>query len=250
MKYPQMKYPQMIIFDYGRTLLYEPGWDSVRGNAELLKYATKNPNNCTLEDVRKAAELIFGKHIESIRKIGYDICGQVGKKVLYEYLGIELSLTPLEMETVFWNGASMGAIMPDADKMLDYINKNGIRSAVISNLLWSGAALTERLNRLLPGNQFEFIMTSSDYFMRKPNRILFDIALQKAGVCADEVWYCGDDPQADIEGASQVGIYPVWYDNDTEKDYKDLSAEHVPECDHLHIHEWNEMIDLLERMRV
>ena len=244
-----MKYPKMILFDYGHTLLYEPGWDSVRGNAERLKYATKNPNNYTLEDVRKGAELIFGEHIESVRKIGYDISGQVGDKVLYEYLGIEFSLTPLEMETVFWNGASMGAIMPDADKMLDYINRNSIRSAVISNLLWSGAALSNRLNRLLPNNQFEFVMTSSDYFMRKPNRILFDIALQKAGVSADEVWYCGDNPQADIEGSSQAGIYPVWYDNNTEKDYKDRTKEQLPRCEHLHIHEWNEMMDLLERIK-
>lgn len=134
-----MKYPKMIIFDYGHTLLYEPGWDAVRGNAELLKYVTKN--------------------------------------------------------------------------------------------------------------QFEFVMTSSDYFMRKPNRILFDIALQKAGLCADEVWYCGDNPQADIEGASQAGIYPVWYDNDTEKDYNDHNAC-MPECEHLHIHEWNEMINLLEGLYV
>lgn len=131
----EIKYPKMILFDYGHTLLYEPGWDFVKGHEELLKYVTRNPNNCTLEDVIKGAELIFGKHIESVRNIGYDISGQVGDKVLYEYLGIEFSLTPLEMETVFWNGASMGAIMPDADKMLDYINKNGIRSAVISNLL-------------------------------------------------------------------------------------------------------------------
>ena len=244
-----MKYPKMILFDYGHTLLYEPGWDSVRGNAELLKYATKNPNHCTLEDVRKAAERIYGEHIENVRKIGYDISGQVGDRVLYESLGIEFSLTPLEMETVFWNGASMGAMMPDADKMLDYVNESGIRSAVISNLLWSGAALTQRLNRLLPNNRFEFVMTSSDYLVRKPNRILFDIALQKAGVSAGEVWYCGDNPQADIEGASQAGIYPVWYDNDTERGYKDRSDERSPQCEHLHIHEWNEMIDWLERKK-
>ncbi len=244
-----MKYPKMMLFDYGHTLLYEPGWDPVKGNEELLKYATKNPNNCTFEDVRKSAELIFGKHMENVRKIGYEISGQIGDKVLYEYLGIEFSLTPLEMETVFWNGASMGAIMPDTDKMLDHINRNGIRSAVISNLLWSGPALTERLNRLLPNNQFEFVITSSDYFVRKPNRILFDIALQKSGISADEIWYCGDNPQADIEGASQVGIYPVWYDNDTEKNYKDRSAEYLPHCEHLHIHTWNEMIDLLERIK-
>ena len=154
-----MKYPKMILFDYGHTLLYEPGWDSVKGTAELLKYAVKNPNHCTLDDVTKGAELIFGKHIENIRKIGYDISRQVADKVLYEYLGIEFSLTPLEMETVFWNGTSMGAIMPGADKMLDYINRNGIRSAVISNIVWSGSALTERLNRLLPKKQFEFVIT-------------------------------------------------------------------------------------------
>ena len=100
-----------------------------------MKYVTKSPNNCTLEDIRKGAELIFGKHIESVRKTGYEISAQAGNKALYEYLGIEFSLTPLQMETVFWNGASMGAIMPDADKMLNYINKNGIRSAVVSNLL-------------------------------------------------------------------------------------------------------------------
>ena len=118
-----MNYPRMIIFDYGHTLLYEPGWDSVSGNAELLKYVTKNPNNCTLDDVVKGAELILGKNIENIRKIGFDISGRIGNRALYEYLGIEFSLTPLEMETVFWNGASMGAIMPDADKMLDYLTK-------------------------------------------------------------------------------------------------------------------------------
>lgn len=77
-----MKYPKMILFDNGHTLLYEPDWDSVRGNEELLKYVTKNPNNCTVEDVMKGAELIFGKHIERVRSIGYDIFGQVGDKVL------------------------------------------------------------------------------------------------------------------------------------------------------------------------
>lgn len=249
MKYVKMNYPKMIIFDYGHTLLYEPEWDSVKGNAELLKYVTKNPNHCTLEDVRKAAEMVFGEHIENVRKIGYDIGGQIGDKVLYEYLGIEFSLTPLEMEIAFWDGASMGAIMPDADIMLDYINRNGIRSAVISNLLWSGDALSRRLNRLLPMNQFEFVMTSSDYIVRKPNRILFDIALQKADLPANEIWYCGDNPQADIEGASQVGIYPIWYDNETDRECKDRSAEDTPKCEHLHIHEWREMMDLLNSMK-
>lgn len=236
-----MKYPKMIIFDYGQTLLCEPDWDSARGNAELLKYATHNPYNRTLEDVKRGAKLIFGEFLENVRGVGCDVSAQAGNRLLYEYLGIKFSLTPLEMETVFWNGASIGAIMPCADKMLDFLNENGIRSAVISNLLWSGEALTERLNRLLPNNRFEFVMTSSDYVLRKPNRILFEIALRKSGLNADEVWFCGDSVGADIEGASSAGIFPVWYDHKT-KDYVDDS---VPTCAHLHIHEWTEMIDLL-----
>lgn len=241
-----MKYPKMVIFDYGHTLLYEPGWDAAVGNAELLKYVTKNPNNCTLEDVRKAAELIYGNHMDNVRKMGYDVSGRIADKVLYEYLGIEFSLSPLERETVFWDGASAGAIMPGADKMIDYLNRKGIRTAVISNLLWSGEALKQRLDRLLPRNQFEFVMTSSDYFLRKPNRILFDIALQKAGLRGNEVWYCGDNPRCDVEGAFEAGIYPIWYDNPTEKNYKDRSNDRKPCCDHTYIRQWDEMIAMLE----
>ncbi len=244
-----MKYPKMIIFDYGHTLLYEPGFDSARGNAALLEHAVKNPNNCTVADVRVAADLVYNKHIMGIRAYGYDIGGQIGNRALYEYLGIEFSLTPLETETVFWDAASSGAVMPDTDKMLDYLNSVGIRTAVISNLMWSGQALKIRFDRLLPNNKFEFIMTSSDYLFRKPSEILFRIALTKAGLAAEDVWYCGDNAQNDVEGASSVGIFPVWYDNPIDKDTRDRAGERVPECEHLYIREWSEMVDLLEKMK-
>lgn len=51
-----MACPKMILFDYGRTLAYEPGWDSLRGNAALLRYAVKNDGGYTAEDVGKVAK--------------------------------------------------------------------------------------------------------------------------------------------------------------------------------------------------
>lgn len=243
-----MKYPKMIIFDYGHTLLWEPGWDSERGNRELFKYITKNPGGYTLEDVRPMAEVIFNDHIMSVRNLGYDVSGRVGDKVLYELLGIEFSLTPVEMETVFWDGASYGDVMPGASDMLDYINSKGIRSAVISNLLWSGEALKIRFDRLLPNNRFEFVMTSSDYFFRKPSKYLFDIAIRKSGLSPDEIWYCGDNPEKDVEGAAAARIFPVWYENGTDDRPKLDKTEYTPSCDHLHIHEWCELAELLERL--
>jgi len=241
-----MTCPKMIIFDYGHTLLYEPGWDSQRGAIELLKHAVKNKYNITHDDLQVGADMVFGEHVQYIRSFGYDISGQVGNRFLYEYLGLEFDLTPCELETLFWNAASAGEIMPGADRMLDYINENGIRSAVISNLLWSGEALTKRLNRLLPNNKFEFVMTSSYYLFRKPNRLLFELALRKAGLDAKDVWFCGDNPQADVEGSAQVGIYPVWYDNGTGKYHEDRTDETAPQCEHLYIKEWDEIVKALE----
>ena len=49
----------------------------------------------------------------------------------------------------------------------------------------------ERINRLLPKNNFEFIITSSNYIFRKPHKRLFDLVLEKAGLRPEEVWYIG-----------------------------------------------------------
>ncbi len=243
-----MNFPKMILFDYGHTLLWEPGWDAERGNRELLKYMTKNPAGYTFEEIRKQAGVIFDDNLMSVRKLGYDVPGRTGDRVLYELLGIEFSLTPLEMETVFWDGASSGDAMPGAAEMLDFLNSRGIRTAVISNLMWSGEALKIRFDRLLPNNRFEFVMTSSDYFFRKPSKYLFDIAIRKSGLSPAETWYCGDDPLKDVEGAASAGIFPVWYDNGTDDRANPDRSVHTPSCEYLHIHEWREMTEVLEGM--
>ena len=61
-----MRKPEMIIFDFGHTLLYEPDWDSERGNRELFRYITKNPDGVTVEDFQKANYDVFGQ-VENVR---------------------------------------------------------------------------------------------------------------------------------------------------------------------------------------
>lgn len=242
--------PQMIFFDYGRTLLYEPDWDSRRGNSEIMKYITKNPNNCTLDDILDEVHKVFGE-IESIRRnCGYDISARVGNRLVYEHLGIEFSLTPLELETTFWTAASYGAVMPYADKMLEFLKNEGIRTAVISNNGWSGEALKERIDRLLPNNNFEFIISSCDYMIRKPDKRIFEVALQKAGITADKVWHCGDSFTKDVAGAKSVGIFPVLYKacapGDTSYEEKE---ENIPDdFEGLYIHDWHELINTIKTL--
>jgi putative hydrolase of the HAD superfamily len=245
-----MEKPKMILFDYGHTLLHETGWseeDRVHAYDELLKYATKNESASTAADVVACENDVFNPVYAADRKQS-DIPARILNKAMFEYLGIEFSLTLQQMETLVWDVASAGAIMPDADRMLDSIHSKGIRSAVVSNLSWSGQTLAERFNRLLPNNAFEFVMTSGDYLIAKPNPVIFEIALRKAGLAATDVWFCGDAPQADIEGAAGVGIFPVWYENASVPDDVPRTNEIPPRCERLlHIHQWSELIDYLER---
>lgn len=235
----------MILFDYGHTLACEPGWNSVRGEEALFQYIKRNNNNITPKQVSDFSQELFEK-IGIVRKNGLEMHERQFQRFLYEYLGIEFTISLEEAERIFWTAATPGAMMPDADKMIDYVNKKGIRSAVISNIGWSGNALRERLDRLLPGNRFEFIIASSEYMFRKPDALIFKLALVKAGLGPQDVWFCGDNPQADIEGAANAGIFPVYYDNAMECDYRDKSKETAPECEHLYINEWSGLIDILE----
>ena len=68
-----------------------------------------------------------------------------------------------------------------------------------------------RINTLLPNNHFEFIIPTSDYLFRKPNKRIFDFALQRAELKPEDVWYIGDQYEADVKGALGAGLMPVWY---------------------------------------
>ena len=140
--------------------------------------------------------------------------------------------------------------MPNADKLLDYLNSKGIRTGVISNYCFSGNALKRLLDRLLSRNKFEFVLASSDYIFRKPHRIMFDIALQKSGLSADKVWYCGDHVVADVQGSKIVGMFPVLYEGITDGTNPSAHQNDNLKIDfeYLHITDWNELIDILEQM--
>lgn len=241
-----MKKPKMILFDYGHTLLYEPGFDFLRGEEALFKYIKSNKNGLTPKEVCDYSLDIF-ERIGIVREMGFELHEWQFQRFLYEYLEIELSISLPEAEIIFWDNISAGDIMPNADKALDCINKNAIRSGVISNIAFSGAALTQRINRLLPQNKFEFIIASSEYMFRKPNPMLFELAFKKAGLNGEDVWFCGDNVEADIEGSAAVGMVPVWYEDETkENPGRARNKRIIPSCKHLHIHDWCELIEILE----
>ena len=130
---------------------------------------------------------------------------------LYDSQGIEIALSYSEIDTVFWNAAAPGMPTAGIKDFLEYLKNKGIRTGVISNISYASSVVAERINRLLPENSFEFIITSSNYIFRKPNKRIFDLALEKAGLEPDEVWYIGDQYECDVKGALNAGLLPIWY---------------------------------------
>lgn len=216
-----MTKPKMILFDYGQTLVNEAKFDGVKGTEAVLQYATKNKYNRTAAEIQAVADEMNGelgrfdparRHLLQVEIPNDMFCGY-----LYESQGVELSIRGAKRDKVFWDAASPGVPSEGIEDFLSFLKEQGIRVAVLSNITYCGEALENRLQEVLPGHEFEFILATSEYMYRKPNRRIFEFALQKAELAPEEVWYIGDNYECDVEGAKNAGLFPVWYLGATEK---------------------------------
>ncbi len=216
-----MNKPKMILFDYGQTLVNEATFDGVKGTEAVLQYATKNKYNRTAAQIQAVADEMNGelgrfdparRHLLQVEIPNDMFCGY-----LYESQGVEISIRGAKRDKVFWDAASPGVPSEGVEDFLAFLQEQGIRTAVLSNITYCGEALENRLQEVLPGHEFEFILATSEYMYRKPHRRIFEFALEKAGLKAEEVWYIGDNYECDIEGAKNAGLFPVWYLGATKK---------------------------------
>ena len=240
-----MQTPKMILFDYGHTLCYEASADFLRGERAVFEHVTANPHGVTPEEACALGTKLFSE-AEHVRRSGYEVHEWPLLRLKYESLGLRFDLPLEELEIVLADAASPDAVMPGAEDMLANLRRLGIRTGVISNIGWSGNALSARLRRMFPGHAFEFILASSEYALRKPNPLLFRVALERAGLSASEVWYVGDSLSADVTGAQNAGLFPVLYADDSiPNPWAKKDAGLTANC--LTIRRWAELADLLAK---
>ena len=220
-----MKMPKMILFDYGQTLVAEQKFNGVKGTEAVLRYATRNKYHLSAKQVQaKATEINqeFGRYDPKKRHLlQIEIPNTMFTPYLYESQGIEVALSNSEIDTVFWDAAAPGTPTEGIKKFLEYLKNKNIRTGVISNIAYAPSVVAERINRLLPENSFEFIITSSNFMFRKPNKRIFDLALEKADLKPDDVWYIGDQYECDIKGSLNAGLFPIWYIGAIDLPYKE-----------------------------
>ncbi len=102
--------------------------------------------------------------------------------------------------------AEYEALYDDTVSVLSAL-KNKYDLAIIANQ-FSGTE--QRLKSFGIYDDFKFILASSDVGVSKPNPIIFETALEKAGCSAAEAVMIGDRIDNDIAPAKSLGINTVW----------------------------------------
>ncbi len=97
-------------------------------------------------------------------------------------------------------------VFPDSLPALEALR--GVPLALVSDAqrFW----LEPEMKRLGLASYFGVRVVSSDHGYRKPDRRLFQMALEQLGVAPEQAVYIGDSPYRDAYGAQQAGLVGCW----------------------------------------
>ncbi|MCZ6538256.1 MAG: HAD-IA family hydrolase [Chloroflexi bacterium] len=109
-------------------------------------------------------------------------------------------------------------LFPDVVDGLDRLRTHGLTVSVISNMNITGEQLCDDMGLV---GHVDFATTSGETGYEKPDTRIFEAALARAGVEADQAVHVGDQLESDIHGAENSGIRPVLMDRyDNHQDYE------------------------------
>lgn len=97
-------------------------------------------------------------------------------------------------------------IEPGTRETLEAMRDAGLRLAVISN---ADGRVADYLEAAGLADLFEFILDSAVVGIEKPDRRIFDLAVDRLGLEPHELIYVGDTYEVDVQGARRAGIRAV-----------------------------------------
>lgn len=231
--------PKAILFDLVDTIIDYRNYNPSKGTAKMLEIAL-NPNNIIAETIQKYANELIKEFYEGEESNIIQISCKSFHKLIFESYGVSFEKTPLELEVLFIQNSGDRNLINGVREFLDYLKIEGFRIAILSNSAFSIEAMMTELRELEIEDYFEFVITTEDYCIRKPDKRIFDIALTKFNLDASEVWYVGNSFQYDVIGASNANIQSIWYN----------MANKVPlaNIEYCEVKSYNELRNVLEKL--
>ncbi len=198
----------VIIFDYGNTLIELGGDQIVMLNNELLALLTSMFGECnsdTFSTIRKRQILAPYDTDEFIENDRVGICNELIEE-LYDVIP---SSSQIE-QVLNLKHKIFVDIVDVPDFVMPLLNRlqEKYRLAFISNYPCS-ASIADSLAKNKLTDFFESIVVSGDIGRVKPHPEIFEKSLNELNLRAEQSLYVGDNWLADIQGAKRMGMQAV-----------------------------------------
>jgi putative hydrolase of the HAD superfamily len=203
-----MRKPEALLFDLWGTLIQSEGFEPTRGHAAMLGLCD-NPLGVSLQETLDLGARVV-KSLESREdESALEFTQFSLMRIIADSFGLRFRLSLEETEWEFWNAALSVRLIDGVRDLLEHLKARGMPLGVVSNSSFVGLTLERELERLGVRRYFEFVISSADYGVRKPDPIIFEIALRRLGRDASRVWFAGDNVGYDIVGGRRAGMFCV-----------------------------------------
>lgn len=216
-----------LLFDLGDTLWYredQDGWEKLEGASnqraiDLLRqhidpaFLPKLDNQSLGREFRQAFDKQIRVMIRCAPLLEPDPV-QAISRVLLEWGLAEVgkSLCASLFEALRVRIPNSRPLFADALPTLAELRRRGYLLGIVTNRLWGGQPFHEDLQSIGLLDYFDarHIAISGDLGIRKPNRRIFEYALNSFRVAPGETAMIGDSLSADVLGSQPLGIYTIW----------------------------------------
>lgn len=137
--------------------------------------------------------------------------------MLFRRLGLEPAMVPPEilqkLLLTHMRELSKAVVCPPHHAAVLAALRKGRRLGVVSNFDYTPTARLILEREGLSGF-FETVVVSDEIGWRKPKAVIFETALRRLGVGAEEALFVGDRADIDVAGAQAVGMAAAWINRD------------------------------------
>lgn len=227
---------KVLLFDLGGTILDNCSFSFINGMNEVLKYSniTKDYLPFVKEEVTR---------LNSRGDIEFKLVDLL--QDMEKALDFKFNKPYKELELLFFNSAELDNLVPNVEDALKVLKEKNFYLGIISNSIFSGKCLFSKIESFGLGKYFDFILASADVGYRKPNKIIFDKAMEivKENITEiDKVYYIGDIYKLDVLGSYNAGLIPIWLNQNNEDYNKDNKF--------MEFHSYNELIEALNKNKI
>ena len=220
-----------VIFDYVGTLVNCRNY-SMEASREKLYHALVNEGFKATKD--RFVEAYSVAH-EKYRKVRYeqlievtnaiwvaDALGNLGFKVAADDPNIKAALN-----VFFQDFIDTLELREGATKILKHAAQH-CKIGLISNFTYA-PVIYKSLRRLKINDFFCAVVVSEENGWRKPSGHIFQDALNKLGVQANDAIYIGDSPLEDIKGAKEAGLKAVFVESQFYSQKQVIESQQKPD---------------------